>query len=66
MNATLARKPWLTLQAEAALAGKVAELIESDDGRPVLIVNDGPLTRQINDLQDGRAWLASLREGSPA
>jgi hypothetical protein len=59
-------KPWTTLQAEVALAGKVAELTETDDGRPLLVVIDGALTKQITDLRDGRAWLDALREGSHA
>lgn len=66
MNAAIALKPWLTLQAEAALAGKVAELTDTDDGRPMLVVIDGPITKQITDLQDGRAWLDALSQGSHA
>lgn len=55
-------KPWLTLQAEALLAGKVAELTESDDGRPMLVVTDGAVTKTITDLQEGRAWLDAVKQ----
>jgi phage antirepressor YoqD-like protein len=57
-------KAWKTLQAEVLLAGKPAELIEADAGQPVLIVTEGPCTKQITDLAEARAWagIAARRE----
>lgn len=50
-------KPWLNVQAEAILAGYRADLLEGDDGRPLLIISRWALTRSFNNISEARAWL---------
>lgn len=51
------RKAWLTLQARATLAGFVAVLTETDDGRPQMIVSRWSMTKAFDGLADLEAWL---------
>lgn len=53
-------KPWRTLQAECLLAGFSANLIESDEGRPLLVVSRWALCKSFDDVAQARAWLARV------
>ena len=44
-------KPWAILQAQLALVGFAAQLIEGDDGRPIFIVSRWALTRSFTNLR---------------
>lgn len=51
------RKAWATVQARCALAGFRADLIDGDDGRPLLVVSRWALTRSFEAPSDALAWL---------
>ena len=57
-SATARRKPWVTVQAGVLVAGYRADLLEGDDGRPLLIISRWALTRSFTEVTDARAWLA--------
>lgn len=54
-------KPWRTAQAEEAIAGYSAVLIESDSGRPELIITRWAMTRSFADLEEFASWLRCAR-----
>lgn len=58
-------KPWRTAQARVSLAGYQAELLDGDDGRPMLIVSRWALTRSFRDIDEANAWIARV-VGQPA
>jgi hypothetical protein len=53
-------KAWATAQARCALAGFTANLIEGDDGRPMLVVSRWALTRAFDSLAEVETWLARV------
>jgi len=57
-------KEWRNLQAECLLAGFRADLLDGDDGRPMLVVSRWALTRSFSAPADARAWLARVT-GAP-
>ncbi|MCA0241117.1 MAG: hypothetical protein LCI02_09650 [Proteobacteria bacterium] len=58
------RKAWATVQAQCALAGFKADLIDNDDGCLMLIVSRWALTRSFSLPADVESWLR--RVGAPA
>ena len=62
-SSTAARKPWLNLQARFLLAKFSACLLDSDDGKPLLVVSRWALCKSFTDLTDAQAWLK--RVGGP-
>ena len=61
-----AAKEWLRVQALCLLAGFKADLIEGDDGRPMLVVSRWALTRAFTDPGDVATWLARVAPAAPA
>lgn len=59
------RKPWVTAQARATLAGFHAVLIDTDDGRPQLVCSRWAMTRAFDDLVELETWLRRV-EGKAA
>ena len=57
LAAVFARKPWLSMQALMLLNGHQAELIEGDDGKPMLVVSRGAFCKQLTTLEQAQAWL---------
>jgi hypothetical protein len=51
------RKAWATVQARCTLAGFTANLIDGDDGRPMLVVSRWALTRSFATPAEAEAWL---------
>lgn len=61
--AALARdvaKVWLRVQAQCLLVGFKADIIDCDDGRPMLVVSRWALTRSFTDPGDVATWLARV------
>lgn len=56
-------KDWRTVQAECLLAGFKADLIDGDDGRPMLVVSRWALTRSFSAPAEARMWLARVAGG---
>jgi hypothetical protein len=56
LHAAQLRKAWSTMQARATLAGFRADLIEGDDGRPMLIVSRWAVCRSFTSLTEAGAW----------
>ncbi|MFT3818297.1 MAG: hypothetical protein QM750_11955 [Rubrivivax sp.] len=52
-----ATKDWRTVQARCLLAGFTANLIDGDDGRPMLVVSRWALTRAFSSPADAESWL---------
>lgn len=53
-------KPWRTLQAECLLAGFSANLIDGDNGRPLLVVSRWALCKSFDGVAEARVWLAMV------
>lgn len=53
-------KPWKTAQAECLLAGFHSELMEADDGQPMLIVSRWALCRSFATIAEVRDWIGRL------
>lgn len=61
MNApALNTKALSTVQAEAALAGATLLQIETDDGKPLLVLTREEFTAQFNSVEQVRRVLAEL------
>ncbi len=56
-NARTPPKPWRNVQARAALAGWDAGLIETDEGRPMLVATRWARTITFEHLAEAEAWL---------
>lgn len=50
-------KLWRSAQARATLAGFVATLTQTDDGRPELVVSRWALARAFDNLADLERWI---------
>jgi hypothetical protein len=57
------RKASATVQARCALAGFKADVIDGDDGRPMLAVSRWALTRSFSTPAEAEAWLRRVAGG---
>ncbi len=57
-------KPWRTVQARFALAGLTAELVDGDDGQPMLVVSRWALTKCLRSVAEADAWLERFQGGA--
>lgn len=52
-------KAWRNVQAELLLGGFRADLLETDNGEPELVVSRWTVIKRFSDLDDARTWAST-------